>query len=95
MPNEHESQVFSENFNLLKCLVNKMFSWHNDKDNLIGVGSESLLKAIRKFDPDRGVPFWGFAKLVVLRDIRRFINNEEKMEHYIDDNILASRNAGL
>ena len=40
-------------------------------DDLIQVGHVGLLLAIRRFDPDRGVPFVGFATPTILGEIRR------------------------
>ena len=40
-------------------------------DDLIQVASVGLFKAIERFDPERGVPFLGFAKPTILGELRR------------------------
>lgn len=40
-------------------------------DDLVQVGSIGLLKALDRFDPDRGVPFRGFAVPTISGEIRR------------------------
>lgn len=40
-------------------------------DDLVQVGSVGLLKAIDRFDPDRGVPFGAFAAPTITGEIRR------------------------
>jgi RNA polymerase sigma-B factor len=40
-------------------------------DDLIQVGNVGLLLAISRFDPDRGVPFVGFATPTILGELRR------------------------
>ena len=50
-----------------KCRV--LFLVGGDREELIQEGMIGLFKAIRDFDPDKGVPFSSFAKLCVERQL--------------------------
>ena len=50
-----------------KCRV--LFLVGGDREDLIQEGMIGLFKAIRDFDPDKGVPFSSFAKLCVERQL--------------------------
>jgi DNA-directed RNA polymerase specialized sigma subunit len=73
-----ESQLIEEWMPSLRKLVNSRFRQHSDKDNLVGVGSVSLLMAVRSFDSSRQIPFWKYARKIIMRDLTRFVVSEPK-----------------
>ena len=60
----HEGLVYME--------VNRKYGTYIERDDLIQIGMESLLKAIRKFDPATGMQFSTYA----IPTIRGYLNNE-------------------
>ena len=62
-----------------KCRV--LFLVGGDREDLIQEGMIGLFKAIRDFDPDKGVPFSPFAKLCVERQLHTAIEAATRPKH--------------
>ena len=55
--------------NLVRAISQEYFIIGADKEDLIQEGMIGLYKAVRDFDPNKNVPFFGFAKLCITRNI--------------------------
>ena len=64
-----EEQLVYRYFRLVKAIARPYFLVGADEEDLIQEGMFGLLKAIRDYSPQRGVPFEAFARLCVSRRI--------------------------
>jgi RNA polymerase sigma factor (sigma-70 family) len=74
---------------LVRKLSRRYFLVGGETEDLIQEGMIGLFKAIRDFDPEKGVPFAGFAKLCVERQIYTAIESAGRLKNsplnaYID-----------
>lgn len=60
---------------LADALARRYSSPHHDDADLRQAACEGLVKAIRRFDPARGVPFTSFAVPTVLGEVRRHLRD--------------------
>ena len=76
-----EEELVAEYSRLVRKCARPYFLAGGDGEDLIQEGMLGLLSAIRGFDPDRGVPFEGYAELCIRRRIysalRRLSANKE------------------
>ena len=74
---------------LVKNKARTMFILGADTEDLIQEGMIGLFKAIRDFDPDKGVPFSSFAKLCVERQLYTAIEaaTRQKTDSLMDGGI--------
>lgn len=64
-----EEQVVVRYFGLVKACARPYFLAGGDGEDLIQEGMLGLLKAVRTYEPTRGVPFEAFARLCVTRRV--------------------------
>lgn len=62
--------------NLVRFLAAKFKNRGEDPDDLIQVGTVGLIKAIDRFDPDRGLEFTTFATPTILGEIKRHFRDK-------------------
>lgn len=79
-----DEQLMFQQYEPLVRKIVKKFKNSKDPDNLFGVGSLALLKAIRAYRPERNTKFSTFAYRIVLNDICDEIKKEKKYEDLID-----------
>ena len=62
--------------NLVRFLANKFKNRGEPLDDLMQVGYLGLLKAIDRFDPERGLEFTTFATPTILGEIKRHFRDK-------------------
>lgn len=65
----------------VKSRSRALFLVGGDREDLIQEGMIGLFKAIRDFNPEKGVPFAGFAKLCVERHLYTVIENAGRLKN--------------
>jgi len=81
---EYLEKVMLENENLIWFSIRKYIgepiklAVHHriEKDDLLQLGRLALLKAIKRFDPERGVKFSSFAVTAIVREVRCFLRDK-------------------
>jgi RNA polymerase sporulation-specific sigma factor len=81
---EYLEKVMLENENLIWFSIRKYIgepiklAVHHriEKDDLLQLGRLALLKAIKRFDPKRGVKFSSFAVTAIVREVRCFLRDK-------------------
>lgn len=74
-----ESQILEENMGLVRASAYRLLrvSYYGaDFDDLCQIGSIGLLKAIRRFDMDRGVVFSTYAVPMIIGEMRKFLRDD-------------------
>ena len=74
-PDAREQLVMSH-MNLVRFLANKFKNRGEPLDDLIQVGTIGLIKAIDRFDPDRGLEFTTYATPTILGEIKRHFRDK-------------------
>ena len=74
-PDAREQLVMSH-MNLVRFLANKFKNRGEPLDDLLQVGYLGLLKAIDRFDPERGLEFTTFATPTILGEIKRHFRDK-------------------
>lgn len=69
-------QLVMSHLNLVRFLANKFKNRGEPLDDLIQVGYLGLLKAIDRFDPDRGLEFTTYATPTILGEIKRHFRDK-------------------
>ncbi|MDH6143493.1 RNA polymerase sigma-B factor [Kitasatospora sp. GP30] len=69
------------NVSLVKFAARRFRSSHESMDDIIQTGTVGLIKAIDRFDPDRGVEFTTFALPTIVGEIRRFFRDSTWAVH--------------
>ena len=69
-------QLVMSHFNLVRFLANKFKNRGEPLDDLIQVGYLGLLKAIDRFDPERGLEFTTYATPTILGEIKRHFRDK-------------------
>ena len=69
-------QLVMSHLNLVRFLANKFKNRGEPLDDLVQVGYLGLLKAIDRFDPDRGLEFTTFATPTILGEIKRHFRDK-------------------
>ena len=73
---EAREQLDMSHLNLVRFLANKFKNRGEPLDDLIQVGYLGLLKAIDRFDPDRGLEFTTYATPTILGEIKRHFRDK-------------------
>lgn len=71
---EDRNKLVEENLNLVYFMVDKHFATYVDRDELIGVGYEGIIKAADKFDKSKNIKFCTFACRCIYNEISRYLN---------------------
>mgnify|MGYP000703651058 CR=1 FL=1 len=69
-------QLVMSHMNLVRFLANKFKNRGEPLDDLMQVGYLGLLKAIDRFDPDRGLEFTTYATPTILGEIKRHFRDK-------------------
>ena len=69
-------KLVMSHMNLVRFLANKFKNRGEPLDDLIQVGYLGLLKAIDRFDPDRGLEFTTYATPTILGEIKRHFRDK-------------------
>ncbi len=95
LPTQTEARLIQQHARLVTALAGRFLASGQDFDDLYQVGMMGLLRAIRNFDPERGVCFSTYAVPVILGEIRRFLrdDNAVKVSRTIKENYLKIRRA--
>ena len=73
---EAREQLVMSHLNLVRFLANKFKNRGESLDDLVQVGYLGLLKAIDRFDPDRGLEFTTYATPTILGEIKRHFRDK-------------------
>lgn len=73
---EAREQLVMSHLNLVRFLANKFKNRGEPLDDLVQVGYLGLLKAVDRFDPDRGLEFTTYATPTILGEIKRHFRDK-------------------
>lgn len=73
---EAREQLIENHLNLVRFLASKFKNRGEPMDDLIQVGSLGLIKAIDRFDPERGLEFTTFATPTIMGEIKRHFRDK-------------------
>lgn len=73
---EAREQLIESHLNLVRFLASKFKNRGEPLDDLIQVGSIGLIKAIDRFDPERGLEFTTFATPTITGEIKRHFRDK-------------------
>ena len=73
---EAREQLVMSHMNLVRFLANKFKNRGEPIEDLMQVGYLGLLKAIDRFDPDRGLEFTTFATPTIMGEIKRYFRDK-------------------
>ena len=73
---EAREELVMSHMNLVRFLANKFKNRGEPLDDLMQVGYLGLLKAIDRFDPDRGLEFTTFATPTIMGEIKRHFRDK-------------------
>lgn len=73
---EARDQLIVSHLNLVRFLASKFKNRGESIDDLVQVGTIGLIKAIDRFDPDRGLEFTTYATPTVLGEIKRHFRDK-------------------
>lgn len=73
---EAREQLVMSHLNLVRFLANKFKNRGEPLDDLVQVGYLGLLKAIDRFDPDRGLEFTTYVTPTILGEIKRHFRDK-------------------
>ena len=73
---EAREQLVMSHMNLVRFLANKFKNRGEHIEDLMQVGYLGLLKAIDRFDPDRGLEFTTFATPTIMGEIKRYFRDK-------------------
>ena len=96
-------RIIEENINLVYAIAKQRFR-RIDPDELIGVGCEGLMRAVDRFDPERGYEFSTYASRAIWSHMLRSLSQARPTAELFDglsvperggDRLLAQEAAGL
>lgn len=102
MNNNERDSLIVEHLPLVGYLVSDVHSraTHLDRDELASVAQFALFQASRSFDPDRGVPFGGYARIRIVGALADHLRSEDwvsrgtrkriKQVHAVSEELTAS-----
>lgn len=95
LPSQTEARLIQQHARLVTTLAGRFLASGQEFDDLYQIGMMGLLRAVRNFDPERGVCFSTYAVPVILGEIRRFLRDDGavKVSRTIKENYLRIRRA--
>ncbi len=93
LPAETEARLIQQHARLVTTLAGRFLASGQEFDDLYQIGMMGLLRAVRNFDPERGVCFSTYAVPVILGEIRRFLRDDGsvKVSRTVKENYLRIR----
>ena len=76
-----EELLVERYFSVVKACSRPYFLAGGDGEDLIQEGMLGLLKAVRAFSPERGVPFEAFARMCIMRRIYSAVSSASAAKH--------------
>lgn len=76
--NRLRNYLLKANTRLVVSIARKFTDTRNSFDDLLSAGLTSLVRAVEKFDGDRGFRFSTYATCAVRRDLNRLVNNRRR-----------------
>jgi RNA polymerase sigma-B factor len=73
---EARDQLIANHLNLVRYLASKFKNRGEPMEDLVQVGSLGLIKAIDRFDPERGLEFTTFATPTIMGEIKRHFRDK-------------------
>lgn len=73
---EAREQLIESHLNLVRFLASKFKNRGEPMEDLVQVGSVGLIKAIDRFEPDRGLEFTTFATPTIMGEIKRHFRDK-------------------
>lgn len=73
---ENRNRIVNKYLYLPEIISKKFLNRGVDYDDLYQVGCEALIKAVERFDPDKGVKFVSFATPTILGEIKRYFRDK-------------------
>lgn len=73
---EARDQLIMSHLNLVRFLASKFKNRGESLDDLVQVGTIGLIKAIDRFDPDRGLEFTTYATPTIMGEIKRHFRDK-------------------
>lgn len=73
---EAREKLIENHMNLVRFLANKFKSKGESLEDLTQVGYIGLIKAVERFDPDRGLEFTTYATPTILGEIKRYFRDK-------------------
>jgi len=74
-------ELFKKHLPLVHSLVRRYNNGYSDGDDLFQVGCIGLLKALKKFDYDRGVAFTTYAVPVIAGEIKMYLRGQGMVKY--------------
>ena len=68
------NELIEDNLNLVYFMIEKHFATYIDRDELIGIGYEGIIKAADKFDKSKNIKFCTFACKCIHNEITKYLN---------------------
>ncbi len=95
LPSQTEARLIQQHARLVTTLAGRFLASGQEFDDLYQIGMMGLLRAIRNFDPERGVCFSTYAVPVILGEIRRFLRDDGpvKVSRTVKENYIRIRRA--
>ena len=78
-PHVDETAIVTEYLGLVRRIARQYAARAEQVDDLVQEGVVGLLKAIRGFDPERGVPFESYARALVVGEIRHHLRDRSSV----------------
>ena len=78
---ELRNQIAERYLSLAQMAAKKFSGRGVDYEDLVQVASLSLIKSIERFDPDKGIPFPGFALPTMVGEIKNYFRDKTRMIH--------------
>lgn len=74
-PEENESLLIGQNMGLVKAVAKRFSFSGTEFEDLVQIGTIGLLKAIRNFDPSRGLALSTYAVPVIAGEIKKYLRD--------------------
>ena len=72
---EERNELIEDNLNLVYFMVDKHFATYVDREELIGIGYEGIIKAADNFDTRKNIKFCTFACRCIYNEIIKYLDS--------------------